>query len=505
MAPSTELINYHIEELQQMEGLSQRTKNVCLEGSLDTLNKILYYYMEHNTFRDIRNCGMKTNLELISLSKRYISSHSLTLNHFRLSEPELTFEELKFFCFTHFNIPSAVTHQFKHAYITKDFPLAQYVNTILSYILNERELYIFENNYGFTNTSQRRTLQTIGDQYSITRERVRQIAQKVPEKIFETVKMISDRFVTFEKHFNYHLDLKKEIIVISNEMANTFNAKESLSFTGKFYNLILAGIFHKYFDYVQDLNKNYENYYLIARKHKQVFNFEAFIADIEEKKSIRRTTEVPYDFMEYLSRFTYPEQQINDRLKQICKRIAIDEFDLGFDKTNIVFKRNSLVKLSEHIVYILTNVGRPMKLTEISKELKNRSKRIPPSIESLRSSILSIDEVIAIGKTSTYALKSWPTINTGTIKSIVKEYLESVAEPKHISEITVHVCKYRKTTDKNILSNLKLDKTNIFAFFKLGFIGLKYKQYKNIQIQGSQKPRGRKPKNVSDSNQLSLL
>jgi predicted Zn-ribbon and HTH transcriptional regulator len=213
----------------------------------------------------------------------------------------------------------------------------------------------------------------------------------------------------------------------------------------------------------------------------------------------------PVDMIDYLNQFVLPGQMVNDRLKQICKRIATEEFGLGYDKTNIIFKRNSLVKLSEHIISILEAVGRPMKLTEICKELKTRSKRIPPNIESLRSSILSIEEVAAIGKTSTYALKVWDMVKTGTIKELVKEFLEASPDPKHISEIALYVNKFRKTTDKNILSNLKLDKTNTYVFFKLGYIGLKYKQYKNIQIHSDKKTRGRKPKTSADENQLSLL
>jgi hypothetical protein len=50
-----------------------------------------------------------------------------------------------------------------------------------------------------------------------------------------------------------------------------------------------------------------------------------------------------------------------------------------------------------------------------------------------------------------------------------------------------------------------LDKTNTYIFFKLGYIGLKYKQYKNIQIQSDKKTRGRKPKTSTADSQLNLL
>lgn len=504
MAPLSKLINYHIEELKKMENLSERTKNVCFEGSLDTLFKILYYYLERNTFRDIRNCGLKTDMELINMSKKYLSMSGLTLNDLRMNEPLLGFEDFKLFCYINFKVPSEITESFKESFISKNFPIFRFIKTMTEYILNEREQYIFNNNYGFLNISQKRTLQSIGDHYSITRERVRQISQKVPDKVYTAVSKIAQRFLNIDKHFNYDLDLKKEIIVINNEMAERINKNEGLDYTGKFYSLVFSGLFHRYFIPTQSIDYTYNYYFLVSRKYKEIFNFSEFIEDIQTQKSLRLTSDKLVDMVQYLNKFVLPGQMVNDRLRQICKRIATEEFELGYDKTNLIFKRNSLIKLSEHIIQILDEVGRPMKLAEICKELKTRAKRVPPNIESLRSSILSIDEVAAIGKTSTYALKKWDKVKTGTIKDLVKEFLQNSDEPKHISEITVQVNGYRKTSDKNILSNLKLDKTNTFAFFKLGYIGLKQKQYKNIQIHGA-KARGRKPDQTKDKNQLSLL
>ncbi|MBK7173037.1 MAG: hypothetical protein IPH84_07345 [Bacteroidales bacterium] len=494
MAPLSNLINYHIEELKNINNLSERTKNVCLEGSLDTLYKILYYFLERGTFRDIRNCGLKTDLELIQLSQKYLALSGLTLDDLRMNEPLLGFEDFKLFCYVNFKVPSEVTEQYKEAFISKNFPFFKFMQIIVQYILNERELYIFRNNFGFLANSQKRTLQSIGDHYSITRERVRQIAQKVPEKVAMAVNKIAQRFFNIDKQFNYDLDLKKEFLVVNDELVKRINAREKLDYTGKFYALILSGTLQRYFISFQDLENNYKNYYLISRKYRDVFSFRAFFTDVESKIESRVENDYTVDAMEYLSKFLLPSQVMNDRLKQICRRMLTEEFNLGFDKVNITFHRNTLVKLSEHILSILEDSGRPMKLTEICKELKTRTTRIPPNIESLRSSILSIEEVVAIGKTSTYALKEWQLIKTGTIKQLVKEFLENHDDPKHINEITVYVNQFRTTSDKNILSNLKLDKTSTFIFFKKSYIGLKSKQYKTIPGLGEKNHRGRKPK-----------
>jgi hypothetical protein len=411
-----------------------------------------------------------------------------------MNEPLLGFEDFKLFCYVNFKVPSEVTEQYKEAFISRSFPFFKFMQIIVDYILNERELYIFRNNFGFLANSQKRTLQSIGDHYSITRERVRQIAQKVPEKVAMAVNKIAQRFFNIDKQFNYDLDLKKEFLVVNEELVKRINTREKLEFTGKFYALVLSGTLQRYFISFQDMENTYRNYYLISRKYKDVFNFKAFFTDVESRLESRVENDYSVDAMEYLGKFLYPSQLMNDRLKQICRRMLTEEFNLGFDKVNITFHRNTLVKLSEHILSILADAGRPMKLTEICKELKNRTTRIPPNIESLRSSILSIEEVVAIGKTSTYALKEWQMVKTGTIKQLVKEFLNSAEDPKHINEITVYVNQFRSTSDKNILSNLKLDKTSTFVFFKKSFIGLKHKQYKSIPGTGDKANKGRRNK-----------
>jgi predicted Zn-ribbon and HTH transcriptional regulator len=140
-------------------------------------------------------------------------------------------------------------------------------------------------------------------------------------------------------------------------------------------------------------------------------------------------------------------------------------------------RRNTMKKISEYIIEVMEQYKRPMTLEEICAALRTMDIRVPQNIESLRSSILSIDEVTAIGKTSTYALKKWDNVKTGTIKQLVYNYLKQFDDPVHISRISDFVNQYRKTNNKNILSNLKLDKTDSFIFFRKGYVGLSEKDY----------------------------
>jgi hypothetical protein len=486
VATNSKLINYHIEELQKIDNLSERTKNVCFEDSLDTLYKIISYYRENGTFRKIRNCGLKTDLELVNLSEKYLKLAESSKEDISMSEEDERFENLKLYCYSHFRVPSGITAQFKDSFSQKKFPFFSFIQTILEYELNEREKFIFANNYGFKIGLQKRTLQIIGDQYGITRERVRQISQHVPDKIQDGVKSLAKKFPFLHSHFDYGIDLKKDFILFDKETADDINKRENLQFTPKFYGFVFTELYHKNFFSFQEIDTHYKSYYLINLKLRESFDFKAFYEDITVRIDKRIEQTYSLEFGDYLSSFSLQGTAVPEKVASICKKILLEEFGFNLEKGKIIFTRNTMVKLSEYILAILEHFGRPMKLKEICKELKTRTTKVPPNVESLRSSILSIEEVVAIGKTSTYSLRKWDTVKTGTIKAIVIEYLEKFSEPKHIADITVYVNTFRKTSDKNILSNLKLDRTNTFQFFKKSFIGLKSKTYRAGSNRASQ-------------------
>ena len=62
-----------IEELSEIESLSNRAFNICKYNNLNNLFQILDHYDSHGHFHDIRNCGLQTSNELIHISQKYIS------------------------------------------------------------------------------------------------------------------------------------------------------------------------------------------------------------------------------------------------------------------------------------------------------------------------------------------------------------------------------------------------------------------------------------------------
>ncbi len=64
--------NIKLNELADIESLSVRAFNICLDTGLHDLEKILQFFSKHKTFKKIRNCGDKTNRELIEICKKYM-------------------------------------------------------------------------------------------------------------------------------------------------------------------------------------------------------------------------------------------------------------------------------------------------------------------------------------------------------------------------------------------------------------------------------------------------
>lgn len=477
---STMPINYHISELKEMENLSERTRNVCVADSLPTLYKIVEYFFKYGTFKDLRNCGAKTNNELTRVSEKYIHKYGLTSEKIKLDPKMKQFEDFKIFSYNSFNIPTQETEMFRTDFFNKKFPFAKYFLAILQKNMNEREFFIFRQNFNYFNDSNKRTLQAIGDIYDVTRERVRQISQKIPSMMERIISVFATEHGYILDHIDYELDSKRDILIINKKVADKINAQEDIIMTPKFYGFVFSVLYEQEYRTFQNMDKIHDFYYLVKQDLFDKFNFIGFYSKMRDLLTTRIEETYPLNIDTLLNQYVLTEdEKWIKRAKAVCRHVAVEELgiEISKDKNDFLMSRNTLIKLSEHILAILEDIGRPMQLWEIHEELGKRTDRVPRNIESLRSSILSLDEVAAIGKTSTYALSNWNNIKTETIKGLVREYLELQDEPKHINDITDYVVKFRDTTSKNVLSNLKLDRSETFIFFQKNFIGISSKNY----------------------------
>ncbi len=505
MAAFSRLNNYHIDDLKKMEALSTLSVTICERNSLSYLYRVLFYYLEHGTFTKLAHCGAVTNNELTKMSEKYLKNSELTFEYFRANEHRLEFEDFKTSCRINFNLPAEHCDVFEEQYYSQTIPLFGFLYKMISYLLNDKQLYIFKNNLGFIPDYSKQTSQAIADHFGIKRNNVTALKKDLPNKITKAVATLVKSYPRFPSNYNYDLDLSKDIILLNKAVVDQFNRQDGLNLTGKFYALLLTGLYPRRFALIQDLKCDYNQYCVVSTHYTKIFEFISFFNDLDIRTGLLRRDDQYVNFDTYVSGFLKPDQIASERLKQICKRIIAEVYKIRIFKGEIIFKRNSLVRTSEYVLSVMRSVQKPMKVEEIFHELKSMAHRIPMSLRALRSTIIKMEEIVPLGKSSTYALKEWDNIKRGTIRELVIEKLEESQDAVHINEIMLFVNKYRDTNKRNVLGNLKLDPKKPFVFFKRGYIGLANRQYKNIKIHVIHKPRKSKNNPDYNDNQLSLL
>jgi len=60
-----------LDDLKQVEKLSTKSLNRCADNKLNDLLSIVMYFWANDDFLKLKNCGQKSNLELIELCRKY--------------------------------------------------------------------------------------------------------------------------------------------------------------------------------------------------------------------------------------------------------------------------------------------------------------------------------------------------------------------------------------------------------------------------------------------------
>ena len=465
------LINYNIYELADKHKLSRRVINGCLNSGLVTLYAILNYYFKHGNFTYLRRCGAKCNSELINLCSYYISKYQINQDKLKINSADQIFDEFKIFIHTNFGLNSNATEQYRECYKQKKFILFSFILFTLEKTLNEKEFYVFLHNYGFIKNLERVPYQNIGDTFNLTRERARQIYKALPRQITKIVTKLKQSNLPIDSYMHQYDDVKNlpDYYNIDTEFADKINNKEKINITPKFCCFIISLLSDKNYRMIQNIENNYNNYFSINKTYYDKVKLNKLFTYLETKSNTRRPEDVEINIDELITKFlNYENTDIvhNEVLHKFIIEVSKTcfNFSTSQDYMFLIAPRNTMTKISEHIISILKAKNAPMSLTEIYNEVHAKTDK-KPTYESLRSSILNTKEVVAIGKTSTYALKSWKEVNTKKIKDIVYDLL--IQNPtKHftITEVTDYVRQFRDTNAKNIRTNLKLDTTGRFAF-----------------------------------------
>lgn len=578
-----------IDEIYKKEEISVRSYHVCKHNELNSISDLKKYYYNNKSFEKLRNCGRKSNEELIEICNKYpdeyfenkeievkeenplksiisnltrvqrevinsfifVNTNSLSVRsknaislHLKNNLKVKNFTEKVLLsesfnvqniknvgakCVPEIEIYISIINDFifevsqtrdenylialKNKYLiqrTFDIPLvpseileSESIFQLTEFLLNQNAFFdetqtvIVKRALKLFNNQKELTLDEIAEQVNLSRERVRQIRKLCLEDLFNKLLFISNfNDDLFQK---YSIDVESMYIDINTDILNKINQSNNTNFSREFITFILSAYLKDSFSlvgnyedvlqpkYFNSRNRhNWNNFYLVEKELSLEFDFTSFTNDISNRVSDRIEESYSFNFKSYLSKFLSNNNiDILELLFPICEVVINEEFEIYLDlEENINFKRNTSRQAHEYAFEALEHLGKPSKVKEIFQKVIELHPNYETEEAKIRVSMKRKNGFVPIGRKSVFGLKKWESeldnFKGGTIRDIVEEYLMQFAEPKHISDITEHVLKYRpKSNQYSILQNLKLEESGLYIFFKGSHIGLTTKKYES--------------------------
>ncbi|MCD5396230.1 MAG: hypothetical protein LR000_00965 [Candidatus Pacebacteria bacterium] len=313
-----------------------------------------------------------------------------------------------------------------------------YLTTVNSLLknLDQRRREILERRFGLK-TGKSETLQSIGNDLGITRERVRQIIEATLQQIKERNKNLLIRpFRQIEDYFNQNGGLKKEEKIFQEIV------KEE-QFRGFVFFFLTIG------DQFLRFKETEEHHSFWATDKKAVFKAQKTITiTIEKLEKIRE----PLLFEELERKIRQKiEEQIFLSYIEISKYIAQSPEGLfGL----ISWPEVNPKGLRDKIYLVLKKEGEPLHFYEIAKKINQlpfQEREVLP--ESVHNELIRSDLFVLIGR-GIYALREWG-YEPGTVKDIIIKILKEARNPLTKEEILQKLLEQRMIKENTVFLNLR--------------------------------------------------
>jgi hypothetical protein len=473
--------------------LSNRSQN-AVKAFLDYNLKIKSFaekilYINNFEIKELKNVGARSESELgvyINIVEDFIIEVSENKNDKSLISLKNKFLIHKTFSIT--NIPIEILE-------------SESIFQLTSFLINQNALYdvnqtkILIKAFKIYQNSPVTSLDDIAPDVNLTRERVRQIRKVIFEELFDKL--------LFIKNFNdnllqkYGIDNNQLFIEINDSQLQRINNQNETNFTKEFVTYLIFTYWSSEYELVgnyEDVSQpkffnardrhNWNNFYLVKKEIVLEFDFISLANDISERLNDRIAETYSFSFKSYLSNYLLNDNlEILSSIVEVAEKIINQEFEIYIDlDDNLVFERNSSKTGFEYSYDALQQLGKPSKVSEITKKIIELYLNYQTDDSKVRASLKRINGFVPFGRASIFGLKKWENeksnIKGGTIRSISEEFLSNYTVPMHIKDIAEFVLQYRpESNEKSIIYNLKMEDNNRFLFFKNSFIGLKSKKY----------------------------
>jgi DNA-directed RNA polymerase delta subunit len=301
--------------------------------------------------------------------------------------------------------------------------------------LSSRKREVLEKRFGLT-TDEAFTLQAIGNDIGITRERVRQIENDAFEQLRETQK------AKLEKAFQYFLDYFEK----QGGLREESRLLEDLG-KDKFRNHVLL---------LLNLGDDFSKF----RETEEFYSFWTNQSDsLKQAKSVINNIVKEFKQSEAPMEIDEVGEKIASNLKT---PILVSYIDISKVIFQSPFGSYGLVQwpeinprgLKDQAYLVLKRENRPLHFTEIAKlisKLPSVSRDILP--ESVHNEVIRNDRFVLVGR-GIYALKKWG-YESGTVKEIIFNILKKSKKSLSKKELIKKVLEQRQVKESTIALNLQ--------------------------------------------------
>jgi DNA-directed RNA polymerase delta subunit len=316
------------------------------------------------------------------------------------------------------------------------------ISDILELVDREREKEIVTRRFGLS--GKRETLEAVGDDMGITRERVRQIEKVALERLMQKLDNgKSSSFTAAEKLVIRELaeiGRAARITTLAEQLTGQTDRKieshlhlitvliPKLTTLTENNNYYQGAIINPHDDYEEkDLRKEVDGVVAIIRKHHE-----------------------PLTSDELFEGSNYEHPSNIEALASLSKNIATLNGKWGLASWPTVNPKN----IRDKIFAVLEQRGKPMHYSDISESIKNSTfKRRNVTRQAVHNELIKDPRFVLVGR-GIYALASWG-YKKGTITDVITDILKEAGEPMARTEIVRRVLKVRQVRESTILLNLQ--------------------------------------------------
>lgn len=333
------------------------------------------------------------------------------------------------------------------------------VKEALEIIPNERTKEVIARRFGLQN-GQRHTLEAIGKDHGITRERVRQIEEggisvlkqaKIMEK-FQPV------FKTVDEHLKEHGELKKENQLYDDLTYVCFPVKE-VERMKKEGNLEDLGKCHSSFYFILSLGDQFErlpesdHFYSAWTNNKNSVKtakraVDSLAKHLESKKQTLKKEELLS-----AAKILFPELSEKAIHSYVDVSKCIEKNHLGHFGL-VYWPEISPRGVKDKSYIILKNAGRPLHFSEVTAEI---NKTLPSNkdafVQTVHNELIKDKRFVLVGR-GLYALAEWG-YESGTVAETIVQILKKEGKPLSKEEIVKRVLAKRLVKENTILINLQ--------------------------------------------------